>query len=85
MRVRAGWPRLAIMSKRAIGYEKLSIAERLQLVEDIWDSIAEETESLPLTDAQKAELDRRLEQYRRDPDSAIPWEQVRQDLRKPGG
>jgi putative addiction module component (TIGR02574 family) len=73
------------MSKRAIGYEKLSIAERLQLVEDIWDSIAEETESLPLTDAQKAELDRRLEQYRRDPDSAIPWEQVRQDLRKPGG
>ncbi len=65
--------------------EKLSIAERLQLVEDIWDSIADETEALPLTDAQKAELDRRLEQYRRDPDSAIHWEQVREELSKPGG
>jgi putative addiction module component (TIGR02574 family) len=73
------------MAKRAIDYEKLSIAERLQLVEDIWDSIADETEALPLTDAQKAELDRRLEQYRRDPDSAIPWEQVREELNKPGG
>jgi len=77
--------KISDMAKRAIDYEKLSIAERLQLVEDIWDSIADETESLPLTDAQKAELDRRLEQYRRDPDSAIPWEQVREDLRKPGG
>jgi putative addiction module component (TIGR02574 family) len=73
------------MAKRAIDYEKLSIAERLQLVEDIWDSIADETEALPLTDAQKAELDRRLEQHRRDPDSAIPWEQVREELSKPGG
>jgi putative addiction module component (TIGR02574 family) len=38
---------------------KLSVAERIQLVEDLWDSIAADSD-LPLTDAQKAELDRRL-------------------------
>ena len=76
---------ICAMAKRAIDYKKLSIAERLQLVQDIWDSIADDTEALPLTDAQKAELDRRLEQHRSDPDSAIPWEQVWEELDKRGG
>ena len=39
----------------------LSIPERIQLVEEIWDTIAEENEAFELTDAQKRELDRRLE------------------------
>lgn len=73
------------MAKPETDFRKLSIAERLQLVEDIWDSIAQDTEALPLTDAQKAELDRRLDQYRQDPDSAVSWEQVREELRKRGG
>ena len=41
----------------------LSIDERLQLVEDIWDSIAADQGALPLTDEQKAELDLRLDAY----------------------
>jgi putative addiction module component (TIGR02574 family) len=77
--------KISVMGKRAIDYKKLSIPERLQLVEEIWNSIADETEALPLTDAQKAEIDRRIEQYRRDPDSAIPWEQVWEEPNKPGG
>ena len=44
----------------------LSIGERMQLVEDIWDSIAADQATLPLTDEQRAELDRRLDAYETD-------------------
>ena len=64
---------------------KLSVAERIQLVEDLWDSIAADPEGLPLTEAQKAELDRRLEEHRADPHSAVPWEVVRERLYKKYG
>ena len=55
---------------------ELSVAERIQLVEDIWDSIASLPEALSLTDSQKKELDRRLSDFRRDPAAAAPWEDV---------
>lgn len=64
---------------------KLSVAERIQLVEDLWDSIAADPEGLPLTEAQKAELNRRLEEHESDPDSAIPWTEVRERLYKKYG
>ncbi|MGH7474972.1 MAG: addiction module protein [Longimicrobiales bacterium] len=64
---------------------KLSVAERIQLVEDLWDSIAADPEGLPLTEAQKAGLDRRLEEHRADPKSAVPWEEVRERLYKKYG
>ena len=60
----------------------LSISERIQLVEDIWDSIAEVPESLSLSGEQKAELDRRLEAYHQDPTSGSPWEEVLNRIRK---
>ena len=60
---------------------KLSVPERIQLAEDLWDSIAAEPEALPpLTDAQRAEIERRLAEHDRDPTSAIPWEEVRARL-----
>jgi putative addiction module component (TIGR02574 family) len=55
----------------------LSVAERIQLVEDIWDSLAGVPESVTLTDAQREELDRRLEDYHRHPDEGSPWETVK--------
>lgn len=62
-------------------YMKLSVSERIQLVEDIWDSIATETpESIVLSQAQKMELDRRVAAHRADPSTAVPWEQVRSKL-----
>jgi putative addiction module component (TIGR02574 family) len=64
---------------------KLSVAERIQLVEDLWDSIAADPEALPLTEEQKAELDRRLAEHRADPDPAIPWSEVRERLYKKDG
>jgi putative addiction module component (TIGR02574 family) len=64
---------------------KLPPAERVEIALALWDSL-EDTEIdrlLPLTDAQKAELDRRLAEHERDPHSAIPWEQVRRELLDP--
>ncbi len=60
---------------------KLSLAERIQLVEDLWDSIAQDSpEAASLDQAQVDELDRRLRQHDADPSSAVPWEQVRAEL-----
>jgi putative addiction module component (TIGR02574 family) len=59
---------------------KLPLEERLKLVEAIWESIAEFPEALELTDAQRQELDRRLEDYVRDPDAGVPWSEVRARL-----
>ena len=60
---------------------RLTLAERIQLVEDLWDSIAAEaSQSLPLTDEQRSELHRRAQAHKDQPDAAIPWEQVRAEL-----
>lgn len=60
---------------------RLSVAERIQLVEDIWDTVAEVPEAVSLTDEQKAEIDRRLDAYHQNPDEGCPWEVVRQRIR----
>ncbi len=49
----------------------LPLEERIRLVEDIWDSIAEEQEALPVSREQRLELDRRLEAYRLSNDPGI--------------
>lgn len=46
----------------------LPLEERIRLVEDLWDSIAAEQQAIKLTEAQKAELDRRLDAYEVDQD-----------------
>jgi putative addiction module component (TIGR02574 family) len=60
---------------------RLTLAERIQLVEDLWDSIAAEaSHSLALTEEQLSELHRRAQGHKDHPDAAIPWEQVRAEL-----
>lgn len=54
----------------------LSIPERIQLVEDIWDTIANEPEEIELTADEKRIIDERLEAYHRNPDLGSPWEDV---------
>jgi len=61
---------------------RLSIPERILLVEDIWDSIAEIPEVVSLTAAQKQELDSRLDAYHRDPQVGSPWSEVRERIRR---
>ncbi len=72
------------MVKPTTDYRKLPIPERIQLVEDIWNSIAQDAKSLPLTDEQRDELDRRWAEHERDPSSAIPWDHVRSELYQRG-
>jgi putative addiction module component (TIGR02574 family) len=60
---------------------KLPLAERLELVEDLWNSIAGDSEQLALTQAQMDELDRRFADYEANPDAGVPWEEVRDRLR----
>lgn len=57
---------------------KLSVDERIELVEAIWDSIAV-SKSVPLTATQKAELDRRLADHRTNPDDVISWAEIKND------
>lgn len=56
---------------------KLSPAERIQLAEDLWDSVAAQPESLPaLSDDQRKEIERRCAVYAQDPSSALTWKDV---------
>ena len=59
---------------------QLSVAERLQIVEDIWDSIGKTPEELSLSENEKLELDKRLESYRQNPDEGIEWETLKKNL-----
>ncbi|MFH1114845.1 MAG: addiction module protein [Pseudomonadota bacterium] len=60
--------------------KKLSVAERILLVEEIWDGIAADQESLELTEAQRRELDRRLEAYHASPGAGSSWEEVKRRI-----
>jgi putative addiction module component (TIGR02574 family) len=53
---------------------RLSPAERIQLAQDLWDSIAAEPEVLPISESQRQEVARRSEAHRRNPDEALPLE-----------
>lgn len=57
----------------------MSVDERLALVEAIWDTLAAKPDEVPLTDAQKAEVDRRLAAHAADPSQVVPWETVRDE------
>jgi putative addiction module component (TIGR02574 family) len=59
---------------------QLPVPERVQLVELIWDSIAEDEKQFQLTEAQQAELDRRLSAQETDPGRGSPWQDVRKKL-----
>ncbi|MDA0738129.1 MAG: addiction module protein [Nitrospirae bacterium] len=58
----------------------LSIPERIQLVEDIWDTIASGAEGVELTVDEKKLIDERLDAYHRDPQAGSPWNEVYQRI-----
>jgi putative addiction module component (TIGR02574 family) len=60
---------------------KLGRAERLQLVEDLWDSIAEEDTQLPVPEWKREELKQRKQRFVQHPSSGRTWEQVKQRAR----
>jgi putative addiction module component (TIGR02574 family) len=60
---------------------ELSVSERIQLVQDIWDSIAQVPESVSLTEEEKVEIDRRLDAYHKDPNKGSPWAMVQERIK----
>jgi putative addiction module component (TIGR02574 family) len=66
---------------KALGIDQMSIPERLQLVEEIWDSIAADADAVPLTDAQRQDLERRLAAHEANPKAGSSWEEVKARLR----
>ncbi len=63
---------------------RLPVAERIKLVEAIWDSIAAAPEALELTEAEREELDSRWTAYERDPSVGSPWAEVRARIQRNG-
>jgi putative addiction module component (TIGR02574 family) len=59
---------------------QLPVPVRVQLAEQIWDSVREDEASFQLTDAQKLELDRRLQQLGASPDLGESWELVKRRI-----
>lgn len=69
-------------SLSAVTIKGLSVAERLDLISELWDSIPDSLDELPIPEWHREELERRLAAADADPDAAIPWKEVRQRLRK---
>ena len=69
------------MSKRGPDIASLTPEERLDLLEELWDSLAATPESIPLTRAQRDELDRRLDDLEREGPVGIPWDEVLDRIR----
>lgn len=74
------------MARRVLDMKRLRelpVQERLQAVEDLWDSIVADDPDMavPLTPALIEELDRRLAEHETSPGATIPWEKVRDELR----
>jgi putative addiction module component (TIGR02574 family) len=59
---------------------QLSRVEKLQLMEELWDSIAKEESQQPLAQWKTDELNRREEAFRKDPSTALSWEQVKASI-----
>jgi len=89
-RFTGAYPRACVTRETALGLstmsnlrnqiESLSAVEKAELLDAVWESL--EAEALTLTEAQHAELDRRIAHHEQNPSDVIPWEQVRADLLK---
>jgi putative addiction module component (TIGR02574 family) len=64
---------------------ELPLSEKLQLLEDLWDSIALTPEQIPVLDWQKEELAKRKANYLQNPDSGSSWEEVKERIRNGQG
>ncbi len=68
------------MSTLAVDIEKLTPEERLQLISELWESLCAVPEAVPITAAQRAELDRRLDELDRGDVGLVPWDEVKRRL-----
>jgi len=69
---------MSTVLEQAIG---LSVEEKLKLIDDLWDSMSKDPEKIPVADWQRAELTRRLESQRQNPQPGQIWEEVEREIR----
>lgn len=67
-------------SLKSLGIERLGVAERLALIEELWESIEADSPAVPLTAAQREELDRRIADHESNPGDVLPWDEVKASL-----
>lgn len=72
----AGFREANAMALPQLDIDRLSADERIQLAEELWDSLLDRPEQIPLTPAQGVELGRRLQTYRQDRDPGEPWREA---------
>jgi putative addiction module component (TIGR02574 family) len=65
------------VSMKDLGIDQLPIEDRIALVQEIWDGIAAAPDQLPLTEAQREELERRLAAHEASPGDVVPWDEVK--------
>ncbi len=61
----------------------LPAADRLEVIEQLWESLAAAPEALELSDGERQELDRRIKEMDANPEAGLPWEDVKAELHKP--
>lgn len=63
-----------------LGIDRMSVAERLELMEEIWESIPDTPETLELADWHREELERRLASADADPTGGISWDEFKKQF-----
>jgi len=71
------------MSVNLSQFSHLTLPQKLELVEALWDDIAASPDELPIPGWQKEELDRREANLRANPDSVVSWEEAKRRIRNP--
>ena len=64
------------MAEQRFNIDSLDSEQRLQLMEELWESLSSDPESIPLMEGQESELNRRLDEIDAGDTEGIPWEEV---------
>jgi putative addiction module component (TIGR02574 family) len=75
-------PQEAPMSRKVTVKDTLemSVSDRIKLAQDIWDSITLDPAAIPVSEAERQEIERRLDEYERNPHATIPWDEVKKQV-----
>jgi putative addiction module component (TIGR02574 family) len=76
-----GGNRLMVYSAKEFDFSKMSVPERIQLVQDLWDSVHDEVQAIGLTDEQRQEMRRRLKELESAEVQGVHWEELQKSLR----
>ena len=72
---------LDTLAMNAFSIDRLSLDERLRLLEELWDSLLPSIETMDIPQSHKDELERRIAAHEADPEAGSTWEEVRERLR----